>query len=60
MRIRPKTDTPQAAEPVRVPASIWILGFVSMLMDISSEMIHSLLPLFMAVSYTHLTLPTKA
>ncbi|HBH36771.1 MAG TPA: MFS transporter [Curvibacter sp.] len=47
MRIRPKTDTPQAAEPVRVPASIWILGFVSMLMDISSEMIHSLLPLFM-------------
>lgn len=47
MLIRPKTDTPQAAEPVRVPASIWILGFVSMLMDISSEMIHSLLPLFM-------------
>ncbi len=31
----------------RLPASIWALGFVSMLMDISSEMIHSLLPLFM-------------
>lgn len=31
----------------KVPAGIWILGFVSMLMDISSEMIHSLLPLFM-------------
>lgn len=31
----------------KIPASIWILGFVSMLMDISSEMIHSLLPLFM-------------
>ncbi len=30
-----------------IPAGIWILGFVSMLMDISSEMIHSLLPLFM-------------
>lgn len=30
-----------------LPKSIWILGFVSMLMDISSEMIHSLLPLFM-------------
>lgn len=31
----------------KIPTSIWILGFVSMLMDISSEMIHSLLPLFM-------------
>ncbi len=31
----------------QVPAGIWVLGFVSMLMDISSEMIHSLLPLFM-------------
>ena len=30
-----------------IPPSIWALGFVSMLMDISSEMIHSLLPLFM-------------
>lgn len=32
----------------RIPRSIWILGFVSLLMDISSEMIHSLLPIFMA------------
>lgn len=31
----------------RLPAGIWLLGFVSMLMDISSEMIHSLLPMFM-------------
>ena len=31
----------------RMPRGIWMLGFVSMLMDISSEMIHSLLPLFM-------------
>ena len=30
-----------------MPKSIWALGFVSLLMDISSEMIHSLLPLFM-------------
>lgn len=28
---------------------MWILGFVSMLMDISSEIIHSLLPVFMTV-----------
>lgn len=31
----------------RIPAGIWALGFVSMLADISSEIIHSLLPLFM-------------
>jgi MFS family permease len=31
----------------RLPASIWALGFVSLLMDISSEMIFSLLPVFL-------------
>ena len=30
-----------------IPASVWILGFVSMLMDISSEMIHALLPIYL-------------
>ncbi len=30
-----------------IPAGIWVLGFVSLLMDVSSEMIHSLLPLFL-------------
>jgi len=36
--------------PVRIPRSIWALGGVSLLMDVSSEMIHSLLPVFMVVS----------
>ncbi|ANE77138.1 MFS transporter [Dickeya solani] len=31
----------------RIPTGVWVLGGVSLLMDISSEMIHSLLPLFM-------------
>ncbi len=31
-----------------VPRTVWVLGMVSLLMDISSEMIHALLPLFMA------------
>jgi MFS family permease len=35
--------------PARIPRTVWLLGFVSMLMDISSEMIHSLLPVFMTV-----------
>jgi len=31
----------------RIPRAIWALGFVSLLMDVSSELIHSLLPVFM-------------
>jgi MFS family permease len=31
----------------KVPRGVWVLGFVSLLMDVSSEMIHSLLPVFM-------------
>ena len=34
----------------RIPAGVWVLGFVSMLMDISSELIHSLLPMFMVTT----------
>ncbi len=34
-------------QKARLPAAIWTLGFVSLLMDISSEMIHSLLPVFL-------------
>lgn len=30
-----------------VPLSVWALGLVSMLMDVSSEMVHSLLPIFL-------------
>jgi MFS family permease len=30
-----------------MPAAVWTLGFVSLLMDVSSELIHSLLPVFM-------------
>ncbi|MBN2905110.1 MAG: MFS transporter [Rhodobacteraceae bacterium] len=33
----------------RLPAGIWALGFVSLLMDVSSEMIHALLPLYLVV-----------
>jgi MFS family permease len=32
----------------KLPGGIWVLGFVSMFMDISSELVHSLLPIFMA------------
>ena len=44
MTIQPKNILRQ------IPSGVWVLGFVSMLMDISSEMIHSLLPLFMVTT----------
>ncbi|MEJ6024002.1 MFS transporter [Ramlibacter sp. PS4R-6] len=38
-KLSPATD--------RMPRAVWALGFVSLLMDVSSELIHSLLPVFM-------------
>ncbi|MCW0233053.1 MAG: MFS transporter [Ferrovibrio sp.] len=42
-------DAPPAASKscTQLPRSIWALGFVSMFMDISSEMIHALLPIYL-------------
>ncbi len=33
-----------------LPPAIWALGFVSLLMDVSSELIHSLLPVFLVTT----------
>jgi MFS family permease len=44
------TETEAAAKPSRlreIPGGIWALGFVSLLMDVSSEMIHALLPVYL-------------
>jgi len=43
---RPRTPTTWRA----LPAGIWALGFGSLFMDTSSEMIHSLLPIFMVTT----------
>jgi MFS family permease len=42
LRVERPTTTPR-----RIPGGVWTLGFVSLLMDTSSELIHSLLPLYM-------------
>ena len=34
------------AKPV-IPRTVWMLGFVSLFMDMSSELVHSLLPVFL-------------
>jgi MFS family permease len=39
-----------SAAPPRIPKAVWALGFVSMLMDIASELVHSLLPVFMVTA----------
>ncbi len=48
----PKSSGPSSgsAGAPRSPPAVWALGFVSLLMDVSSELIHSLLPVFMVVS----------
>ena len=38
------------APSIGIPRGVWMLGFVSLFMDVSSEMIHSLLPVFMVTS----------
>ena len=42
-------DTPLPGQKLRagLPRGIWALGFVSMFMDISSEMVHALLPVYL-------------
>ncbi|WP_244851553.1 MFS transporter [Caballeronia sp. SL2Y3] len=44
MEIRPKERIFR-----QIPRSVWVLGCVSLLMDVSSEIIHSLLPMFLLV-----------
>jgi MFS family permease len=48
MRSAEKTEQAATAKAMpKIPHSVWALGFVSLFMDISSEMIHALLPLYM-------------
>ena len=42
------TDTIKSGYSLsQIPKGVWALGFVSMLMDVSSEMIHALLPVYL-------------
>ena len=42
--------TPIESTAQKIPRTVWALGFVSMFMDISSEMVHSLLPIFLVTT----------
>src|SRR5438477_3531170 len=39
--------SPHSPTASHMPGAVWTLGVVSLLMDVSSELIHSLLPVFM-------------
>jgi MFS family permease len=43
-------STPRTGTLSQIPRGIWMLGFVSLFMDTSSEIIHSLLPMFLVTS----------
>ena len=43
----PAAEAPESRVPARIPGGVWALGFVSLFMDVSSEMIHALLPVFL-------------
>lgn len=51
MGIRTRDDVVNGIKPAYrlrdIPNGVWALGFVSMLMDVSSEMIHALLPIYL-------------
>lgn len=40
-------NTAPPRQPIAIPRTVWLLGVVSLLMDISSEMIQTLLPLYL-------------
>jgi MFS family permease len=44
---KPGTPSLDVSTLCAVPAGVWALGLVSMLMDVSSEMIHALLPVYL-------------
>lgn len=49
----PESNTqpvPKPSQRPAIPSTVWALGFVSMFMDISSEIIHALLPLFLTTT----------
>ncbi len=46
----PLQRTPDRPARARIPGGVWVLGGVSLLMDVSSEMIHALLPLFLVTT----------
>lgn len=50
MNEQPDIGARVAVSSQHIPRGVWVLGFVSLFMDVSSELVHSLLPVFMVSS----------
>jgi MFS family permease len=48
--MREQSTTERRARLAGIPHGVWLLGLVSLCMDLSSELIHALLPLYLSVS----------
>lgn len=49
-RLPPSASSTASSKRVSIPAGIWALGLVSLMMDVSSEMIHALLPMYLVTA----------
>jgi hypothetical protein len=47
MKEPPSEPTTATVTRAKIPPTVWTLGFVSIFMDVSSEIVHSRLPLFL-------------
>ncbi|MBO0763240.1 MAG: MFS transporter, partial [Hyphomicrobiaceae bacterium] len=45
--VNPDPPSPTFSTLRAIPTGVWTLGFVSLLMDVSSEMVHALLPVYL-------------
>ena len=55
--VKKNVDESGVSKRPALPRSVWVLGFVSLLTDLSSEIYHALLPAFVTVT---LALPVVA
>src|SRR5205085_8359297 len=49
-QVRAEKEVSKPMTKPAMPRTVWALGFVSLFMDLSSEIIHGLLPLFLTVT----------
>lgn len=48
--VRPELRVDREMPPSRIPRNVWVAGWVSFFMDVSSEMVYPLVPLFLTSS----------
>jgi MFS family permease len=49
--VQNNNESPRRSAIRAIPPAVWVLGFVSLLMDVSSEIIHALLPVYLVTVF---------